>query len=66
MSLTNPFDIGIIIIFGFCMIRGFFRGFVKEVISLIGVLAGPDHEMRGVPVPLDRFVQRELRVADSA
>ena len=40
MSLTNPFDIGIIIIFGFCLIRGFFRGFVKEVISLIGVLTG--------------------------
>ena len=40
MSVTNPFDIGIIIIFGFCLIRGFFRGFVKEVISLIGVLAG--------------------------
>lgn len=40
MSLTNPFDIGIIIIFGFCLIRGFFRGFVKEVISLIGVLSG--------------------------
>ena len=40
MSLTNPFDIGIIIIFGFCLVRGFFRGFVKEVISLIGVLAG--------------------------
>lgn len=40
MSLTNPFDIGIVIIVGFCLIRGFFRGFVKEVISLIGVLTG--------------------------
>ncbi|RLC26445.1 MAG: CvpA family protein [Deltaproteobacteria bacterium] len=36
----NPFDILIVIIFGFCLIRGFFRGFIKEVSSIIGVLGG--------------------------
>lgn len=36
----NTFDILIVIIFGFCLIRGFFRGFIKEVSSIIGVLGG--------------------------
>ena len=36
----NLFDILIIIIFGFCLIRGFFRGFIKEISSIIGVLGG--------------------------
>ncbi len=36
----NQFDILIVIIFGFCLIRGFFRGFIKEVSSVIGVLGG--------------------------
>ena len=36
----NQFDILIIIIFGFCLIRGFFRGFIKEISSIIGVLGG--------------------------
>lgn len=36
----NPFDIVIIIIVGFCLIRGFFRGLVKELSSIIGVLGG--------------------------
>ncbi len=36
----NPFDIVIIIILSFCLIRGFFRGLVKELSSIIGVLGG--------------------------
>ena len=36
----NSFDIVIIIIFGFCIIRGFFRGLIKELSSIIGVLGG--------------------------
>lgn len=36
----NKFDILIVIIFGFCLIRGFFRGFIKEMSSIIGVLGG--------------------------
>ncbi len=36
----NPFDIVVIIILGYCLIRGFFRGLIKEVSSIIGVLAG--------------------------
>ncbi len=36
----NLFDIVIVIIFGFCLIRGFFRGFIKEASSIVGVLGG--------------------------
>jgi membrane protein required for colicin V production len=36
----NQFDILILVIFGFCLIRGFFRGFIKEVSSIIGVFGG--------------------------
>ena len=36
----NPFDILIIVIFGYCLVRGLFRGLVKEVSSIIGVLGG--------------------------
>ncbi len=36
----NPFDIGIVTIVGFCLIRGLFRGFIKELFSIIGVLGG--------------------------
>jgi len=36
----NPFDILIIIIMGYSLIRGLFRGLVKEASSLIGVLGG--------------------------
>jgi membrane protein required for colicin V production len=40
MGLLNPVDIGIAAITAFCVIRGFFRGFIKEVFSLVGALAG--------------------------
>jgi len=39
-DFINPVDIGIIIIFGYCLIRGFFRGFIKELFSLIAVFGG--------------------------
>jgi membrane protein required for colicin V production len=36
----NPFDMVIVVILGYCIIRGIFRGLIKEVFSAIGVLAG--------------------------
>jgi membrane protein required for colicin V production len=36
----NPFDVLIAVINGFCLIRGIFRGLIKELSSIAGVLAG--------------------------
>ena len=36
----NPFDILIIVILGYSLVRGLFRGLVKEVSSIVGVLGG--------------------------
>lgn len=36
----NVLDIAICIIAGFCLVRGLFRGIVKEVTSIAGVLVG--------------------------
>lgn len=36
----NPFDVFIIIVLGYSIVRGLFRGLVKEVSSIIGVLGG--------------------------
>jgi membrane protein required for colicin V production len=36
----NPLDVLVIIVLGFCLVRGIFRGLVKEVSSIVGVLAG--------------------------
>lgn len=36
----NPFDILIIVILGYSLVRGLFRGLVKEVSAIIGVLGG--------------------------
>jgi membrane protein required for colicin V production len=36
----SPFDILIAVIIGFCLIRGIFRGLVKELSSIVGVMAG--------------------------
>ena len=36
----NPFDVFIIIILGYSIVRGLFRGLVKEASSIIGVLGG--------------------------
>ena len=36
----NPFDVFIILVMGYSIVRGLFRGLVKEVSSIIGVLGG--------------------------
>ncbi len=36
----NPFDIAIIVVITFCLIRGAFRGIIKEASSIVGVIAG--------------------------
>ena len=36
----NTFDIIISAIFGYCLIRGLFRGLIKELASIVGVLSG--------------------------
>ncbi len=36
----NPFDMLAIVILAFCVIRGMFRGLIKELSSVIGVLGG--------------------------
>jgi membrane protein required for colicin V production len=36
----NPFDIIIIVILGYSLVRGLFRGLVKEISSIIGVFGG--------------------------
>lgn len=36
----NAFDIIVAVILGYCLIRGIFRGLVKEVASIVGVLGG--------------------------
>ena len=39
-QIMNPFDILIIVVLGYSLVRGLFRGLVKELSSLIGVLGG--------------------------
>ncbi len=36
----NTFDIIVSVIFGYCLVRGLFRGLVKELASIIGVFSG--------------------------
>lgn len=36
----NMFDIVILVIVSFCLVRGLFRGFIREVSSIVGVIAG--------------------------
>ena len=36
----NPFDVFIILVMGYSIVRGLFRGLVKEVSSIIGVIGG--------------------------
>jgi len=36
----NALDVVIAVIVGFCLIRGIFRGLIKELSSIIGVFAG--------------------------
>ncbi len=36
----NLFDVIILVVVAFCLVRGLFRGFIREVSSIVGVLAG--------------------------
>ncbi len=36
----NPFDMVIVVILGYCMILGIFKGFIKEVASIVGIVGG--------------------------
>ena len=36
----NAFDVFVVIVVGYCLIRGIFRGLIKEVSAIVGVLAG--------------------------
>lgn len=36
----NPFDMVVAVILGYCIIRGIFRGLIRELASIIGVVAG--------------------------
>jgi membrane protein required for colicin V production len=36
----NLFDVVVVVILCFCLIRGCFRGLIKEISSIVGVLAG--------------------------
>ena len=36
----NPFDMTIVVILGYCIIRGVFRGLIRELAAIIGVAAG--------------------------
>lgn len=36
----SPFDVFIVCILGFCVVRGLFRGLIKEVSAIIGVMTG--------------------------
>lgn len=38
--MMNPFDMAILVVFGYCVIRGIFRGLIREVTSLVGLAAG--------------------------
>lgn len=35
----NGFDVAIIVVLGYCVIRGIFRGFIKEVAAIAAILA---------------------------
>ncbi len=36
----NLFDVGVLVIVGFCLIRGGFRGLIREISGIIGIVAG--------------------------
>jgi membrane protein required for colicin V production len=40
MRVMNLLDVIILIIIGFCLVRGIFRGVIQEISSIIGVVAG--------------------------
>ena len=59
----NPFDILVSIIFGFCLIRGIFRGLVKELSSIIGVITGYYAAYSYYP-QVAKFLSKWVSVAD--
>lgn len=38
--LLNPFDMVVVVVLGYCIIRGAFRGIIREAAAIIGVLGG--------------------------
>ena len=55
----NPLDMLSLVILGFCLIRGIFRGLAKEISSIIGVLAGFYAAYTYYPIlvkPLERWI----------
>jgi len=55
----NPLDIVIATVLGFCLIRGVFRGLIKEVSSIIGVFGGFHTAYTYYPLladPLSRWI----------
>jgi len=59
----NPFDILVSIILGFCLIRGIFRGLVKELSSIIGVITGYYAAYSYYP-QVAKFLSKWVSVAD--
>lgn len=51
----NPFDILVTSIIGFCLIRGIFRGLVKELSSIVGAAAGYYAAYTYYPYPAKLF-----------
>ncbi|MFP4256775.1 MAG: CvpA family protein [Desulfobacterales bacterium] len=38
--MLNPFDMVVVVILGYCIIRGAFRGLIREAAAIVGVLGG--------------------------
>jgi len=36
----NPFDMAVVAIMGYCIIRGIFRGVIREIAAIVGVVGG--------------------------
>lgn len=51
----NPFDMAIVAIFGYCLLVGIFRGFIKEAASIIGLVGGLYAGWAGHPVLVPFF-----------
>lgn len=53
----NPFDILVASIVGFCLVRGVFRGLVKEISSIVGAAAGYYAAYTYYPYPAKLFTK---------
>ncbi|MFW6080805.1 MAG: CvpA family protein [Desulfosalsimonas sp.] len=38
--MLNPFDMVVVVILGYCVIKGAFRGIIREAAAIVGVLGG--------------------------